>query len=122
MLMLANLYTLGAILLSMRYDPGERYRSAGEDKCWEMFHPELGGGPHCAKDLGHEDAHQGNGLSWAEEPQVDAETAKRFLGAYYRIPNSNHEITLNHDGTVAMTLRGLEAAVRFIGLNMHGDD
>jgi len=106
----------------MRHDPGERLASAGEGKCWEIFHPGLKISPYCVEELDHEQDHKGFGLRWTEEPQVDAETAERFLKAYRAIPNSYHEIKLNHDGTVSMTLRGLEAAVRFIGVNMYGDD
>lgn len=66
----------------MRHNPDERYMSAGEGKCWEMFHPGLNNSPHCMEEEGHEGDHQGANLSWPEEPQVDAETALEFLNAY----------------------------------------
>jgi hypothetical protein len=99
----------------MRYSHGEtRYDAIGESKCWEMFHPELRNGPHCGEDLDHQGDHRGNNLTWAAEPQTDADTAQRFLDAYRRIPNGTEGITLNDDGTATLTIRALEAAVRFI--------
>lgn len=82
-----------------------------------MFHSGVQGGPHCRKDIDHEEPHEGFGLRWREEPQVDAETALRFLKAYQSIPNANHQIELGHDGMVTMTLGGLEAATRFIRIS-----
>lgn len=86
-----------------------------------MFHPELKSGPYCRKDAGHDDSHRGNNLTWPCEPQVDAETAQRFLNAYRRIPNGTEGIVLNDDGTATLTLVGLEAAVRFVRVSYIDD-
>lgn len=95
---------------------GFDHNAGNESKCWEMFHPEVRSGPVCSKDVGHEEPHEGSGIRWREEPQVDTETALRFLKAYRSIPNSYHEIELGHDGMITVTLRGLEAATRFISV------
>lgn len=105
----------------MRKQPVNGYEKAGEGKCWEQFLHELSDSPYCHKDEAHDGDHEGYGVRWTEEPQVDVDTATRFLKAYRRIPNQNHEIWLNHDGTVTMTLRGLEAAVRFLGVMPSSD-
>ena len=105
----------------MRYEPHPgAYRTPQEtEQCREMFHPKLGI-PFCTKDLEHEGGHKGFNFSWIEEPQVDEETARRFITAYRRIPNGIEGITLNDDSTVTMTLCGLEAAVRFVRVS-NGD-
>lgn len=61
-------------------------------------------------------------MTWDKECLATAEQARKFLACYRAVPNSNHAIWLNDDGTVGMTLAGFSAATRFIGLSMHGDD
>lgn len=99
----------------------DRYNKPGEGKCWEMWSSHLPNeGPYCMKLLDHDENHEGGGMVWAEEPQVEIDTARRFLAAYRRIPNSGHAITLTADGVV-MTLKAFEASVLFLGVSMHGD-
>ncbi len=92
----------------------EHYNDAGRGECWELWHPGVTQSPHCGLKLNHKGDHEGNGMVWSKEPAVDAETAAKFLSYYRRIPNPNHAIVLNDDGSVTMTLSALRAATQFI--------
>lgn len=101
---------------------GIDYNDAGIGKCWEVWHPDLPNEIHCAyKDLGHDGPHEGRGFRWTTECHAPTDKARRFLKCYFGIPNSDHEIWLNDDGTVGMTMRGFEDATRFIHVS-RGDD
>ena len=90
-------------------------------KCDQHWHPEARMSPKCCEDEGHELPHKGYNMIWLKSPAVDKETAEKFLSYYRRIPNGQHEIYLQDDGTVHMTLRGLWAATAFLGVMPSSD-
>lgn len=98
----------------------EMYDRAGAGKCWELWHPEFRNGPYCQQDVGHDGLHRGGGMEWFAQSHADPAVAARFLSAYRRIPNAYHELWLRDDGFVEGTVRGLQAAVMFVGV--HGGD
>lgn len=99
-----------------------RYNEPHNGKCWEMFHADIRNGPYCAfKELGHDGVHEGNGMRWEHESHATAEQASKFLACYRAIPNSHHEIWLNDDGTVGMSLSGFASATRFIHVGYGSD-
>jgi len=105
----------------MRKEPIEGYEKVGEGKCWEMFHPELQGGPYCQQDVEHTGSHKGFEFKWNEEPKVEVEVAAQFMELIRKIPNGNHEIWLNDDATVGMTMKGMADAVRFNSIRFSDD-
>lgn len=105
-----------------RYSYGiEHYDQGGRGRCWELWHSGVKHSPRCELDLDHEGDHKGNAMSWSKEPDVDVDTAAKFLQYYRRIPNSNHDIVLLDNGSVAMSLRALYAATVFIDVRSSDD-